>query len=96
MHGSALQNTSADLPIHQRSAFCRSVVNLDLQHWKTRQQFFGCFVGSTLFRKLGFEMAIDDYRVSSSGRDVSPLNISGLSFFNAEGWFFHFSYFCAT
>jgi hypothetical protein len=27
-----------------------------LQHWKTRQQFFGCFVGSTLFRKLGFEM----------------------------------------
>jgi hypothetical protein len=38
-------------------------------------------------------MPIDDYRVSNSGDDVSPLNISGLLFFDAESWLFHVSYF---
>jgi hypothetical protein len=32
----------------------------------------------------------------TSGRDVSPLNISGSLFFDAESWLFHFSYFCVT
>jgi hypothetical protein len=73
---------------HQRSGLCRSVVNLDLQHWIVGQQFFGCLFGGTFVRKLGFEMPIDDYRVSNSGDDVSPLNISGLLFFDAESWLF--------
>lgn len=69
---------------HQRSGLCRSVVNLDLQHWIVRQQIFGCLFGSTFFRKLGFEMPIDDYRVSTRGRDIGALNISGLLFFDME------------
>jgi hypothetical protein len=31
MHWYRRQNTSADVPIHQRSGLCR--INLDLQHW---------------------------------------------------------------
>jgi hypothetical protein len=45
--------------------------------------------------KLGFEMPIDDYRVSTRGGDISPLNISGLLFFDAESWLSHVNYFCA-
>jgi hypothetical protein len=56
---------------HQRSGLCRSVVNLDLQHWIVGQQFFGCLFGGTFVRKLGFEMPINDYFVSNSGDDVS-------------------------
>jgi hypothetical protein len=59
-----------------------------LQHWIVGQQFFGCLFGGIFVRKLGFEMPIDDYRVSNSGDDVSPLNISGLLFFDAESCFF--------
>jgi hypothetical protein len=40
-------------------------------------------------------MPIDDYRVSTRGHDISPLNISGLLFFDAQSWPFHISYFCA-
>jgi hypothetical protein len=80
---------------YQRSRLRRSVINLDLQHWKTGQQFCCRLFGSIVFRKLGFEMPIDDNRVSVSGRDVSPLNISRLLFFDAESWLFLISYFCA-
>jgi hypothetical protein len=77
---------------HQRSGLCRSVVNLDLQHWIVGQQFFRRLFGGTFVRKLGFEMPIDDHRISNSGNDVSPLDISGLLFFDAESWLFHVSY----
>jgi hypothetical protein len=33
-------------------------------------------------------MPIDDYRVSTRGGDISPLNISRLLFFDAESCFF--------
>ena len=83
------------LLFHQRSGLCRSVENLDLQHWIVGQQFCSCLLCSTFFGKLGFEMPIDDYRVSTRGGDISPLNISRLLFFDAESWLFHVSYFCA-
>jgi hypothetical protein len=38
---------------------------------------------------------IDDYRITVGWRDVSPLNIPRLLFFDAESWLFHVSYFCA-
>jgi hypothetical protein len=85
MHGSG----QPTFLFHQCSSLCRSVVNLDLQHWIVGQQFVGCFFRGTLVRKLGFEMPIHDYRVSNRGRDISPLNISGLFFFEAESWLFH-------
>jgi hypothetical protein len=80
---------------HQRSGLGRSVVNLDFQHWILCQQFCGRLPCSIFFGKLGFEMAIDDYRVSTRGHNISPLNISGPLFFDAESWLFHFSYLCA-
>src|SRR5207253_9919243 len=80
---------------HQSSGLCRSVVDLDLQHWIVGLQLAGCLFGGTFVRKLGFEMPIDHYRVANRRRDISPLNISGLWFFDVESWLFHVHYFCA-
>jgi hypothetical protein len=76
---------------HQCSSFGGSVVNFNFQHRVVRKQFFCCLLRSTLFRELGFEMPIDDHRVSTRGRDISPPYISGLLFFDAESRFFHVS-----
>jgi hypothetical protein len=81
---------------HRCSRLRRTVINLDLQHWKVRQQFCCRLLGSIFFRKLGFEMPVDDNRVSVYRRDVSPLYISRLLFFDAQSWLFHVSYFCAV
>jgi hypothetical protein len=43
-----------------------------------------------------FEMAIDDYRISTKRCDVSTLDISRLLFFDAKSRLFHISYFCAV
>ena len=66
------------------SGLCLGIVDLDLQHWVSCQQFCRELVGSTLFRKLSLKVSIDNHRVSGLGRDTSPLNISGLLLFDAE------------
>jgi hypothetical protein len=75
--------------LDSHSGLSPSIVNLDLQHWVSRKQCSCCLLGSTLFRKLSFKVAIDHHRVSISGRYVGSLNIFGLLFFDAESWFFH-------
>ena|SRR5437868_1220124 len=65
------------------------IVNFDAQHWVSCQQFCRCLLGCTLFREVIFEVATYHHRVSGSGRDIRPLNISWLRFFYAESWFLH-------
>src|SRR5437588_13123282 len=77
--------------LHSCSSLRHTIVNLNLQHWVSRQQFCCCLLGGTLLREVIFEVPIDNHRVSGFRRDVSPLNISGLVLFDAESWFLHVS-----
>ena len=60
------------------------IVDLDLQHWVSCQQFRRNLLGSTLFRKVSLKVSVDNHHVAGFGRDISPLNISGLLLFDAE------------